>query len=680
MPFQERYVTKIIDLLKKSPKGMTTDGIARNLPLNRTSTAKYLNTLVISGQVEVQKLGPAKIFTLTRRVPVSQMLSVFPEAVIIVDQDHIIRESNSRFLTIGHVNRDEITGKKFETIALPEDLKVSLMPMITHPLSMQEPCIISTVNARHRKVHIRVTCVAVVFDDSTPGSALILEEVPVPGHGRTQKNGKSRKTKASLRDDCPECPVSGITFRKEQYRRIFEDLPVAFYRSDLEGNIVTANPAAARMAGYVSPGEVVGCMTTAEAYADPGDRELFLAELARDGKVINYPVTIRSVDGDLRYVTTSSWYCSDMQGNVVGIEGILHDITELRQREAALQERMERARSLIGQANCIVYSVNSGGILTCVSPNITMILGYETGDVIGRPFETFLHPDDIPGVRACIQHLCTAIHDPAGKEFRVQHKNGTWAWFTANASVIRNERGDLISFDGIAQDITTIKKAGIALLQANRQIVLLNSITRHDIVNRITVIRGYIGIVKMKFMDPGLLDLLKKIESGIEMIRSQIEFTKTYQDLGTRPPQWQDVAAVLPSSQVPATITLTTEITGIEVYADGVLAKVFFNLLDNTLRHGGNVTEIHILARCSGPGLTIVWADNGVGIPAEEKERIFEQGYGKNTGLGLFFVREILALTGITIAEIGEPGNGARFEIAVPQGMWRKGPSAAVNE
>jgi len=68
-----------------------------------------------------------------------------------------------------------------------------------------------------------------------------------------------------------------------------------------------------------------------------------------------------------------------------------------------------------------------------------------------------------------------------------------------------------------------------------------------------------------------------------------------------------------------------------------------------------------------------VCEDDGTGIPPGEKEKIFERGYGKNTGMGLFLSREILAITGISITGNGEPGKGARFEIRVPPGKFRKG-------
>lgn len=79
-----------------------------------------------------------------------------------------------------------------------------------------------------------------------------------------------------------------------------------------------------------------------------------------------------------------------------------------------------------------------------------------------------------------------------------------------------------------------------------------------------------------------------------------------------------------------------------------------------------------------GPDDTkIVWEDNGTGIPDEEKEQIFHRGYGKNTGLCLFLVREILSITGMMITETGSFGTGARFEIRVPPEKVRiRGPAA----
>ena len=109
-----------------------------------------------------------------------------------------------------------------------------------------------------------------------------------------------------------------------------------------------------------------------------------------------------------------------------------------------------------------------------------------------------------------------------------------------------------------------------------------------------------------------------------------------------------------------------------EVYADPLFEKVFYNLIDNALRYGGDqMKTIRVSSRESDTSLAIVCEDDGVGITAEDKKRLFTKGFGKNTGLGLFLSREILAITGITITENGTPGQGARFEITVPKGAYR---------
>ena len=102
-----------------------------------------------------------------------------------------------------------------------------------------------------------------------------------------------------------------------------------------------------------------------------------------------------------------------------------------------------------------------------------------------------------------------------------------------------------------------------------------------------------------------------------------------------------------------------------------MLEMVFSNLLDNSIRHGGPVTSVTVAYEETPEGLVITFADDGTGIPLEEKEAVFERGYGSNTGLGLFLVREILAITGIGIRETGTPGEGVRFEIVVPAVSYR---------
>ena len=111
----------------------------------------------------------------------------------------------------------------------------------------------------------------------------------------------------------------------------------------------------------------------------------------------------------------------------------------------------------------------------------------------------------------------------------------------------------------------------------------------------------------------------------------------------------------------------------IQIFADPLFEKVMYNLTDNTIRHGKTATEVYVSVTTDQDDIRIIWDDNGVGVPIDQKEMIFNRGFGKNTGLGLFLIREVLTITGMTIQETGEPGRGARFEITVPDGMWRYG-------
>ena len=255
-------------------------------------------------------------------------------------------------------------------------------------------------------------------------------------------------------------------------------------------------------------------------------------------------------------------------------------------------------------------------------------------------------------------------------EARWQRKDGAVIRVILNAALLNPQvpsEGTILT----ALDVTSRMMADDAMRMANKKLSLLSSITRHDILNKISVIDSNLIFIRKKGAPPEIESFLDKIGSTTRAIQTQIEFSRVYQDLGSTESRWQAVGKVLPFKMVPETVRFRAETGGAEVFADPMLQKVFFNLFDNSLRHGGTVHEIRILCRESETGLEILWEDDGVGIPATEKEMIFERGYGKNTGLGLFLVREILAITGITIIEIGVPGKGASFRISVPKGMYR---------
>lgn len=213
-----------------------------------------------------------------------------------------------------------------------------------------------------------------------------------------------------------------------------------------------------------------------------------------------------------------------------------------------------------------------------------------------------------------------------------------------------------------------------AFQTANRKLNLLSSITRHDIMNQLTALMGRVDLLTEEDCSEQVRTELEQERASIDTIRRLIEFTRDYQEIGVHAPQWQRVDAFHTDSRRQEElggIRITAELNGLEIYADPMLERICDNLVDNSVRHGGSVTEIRVSYRADGDGVTIVYQDDGIGVPPADKERIFEKGVGANTGFGLFLSREILAITGLSIHETGVHGQGARFEIRAPNGLYR---------
>jgi len=226
-----------------------------------------------------------------------------------------------------------------------------------------------------------------------------------------------------------------------------------------------------------------------------------------------------------------------------------------------------------------------------------------------------------------------------------------------------------ISEEQIGRQHDEVERYAHALARANRNLNLMYSITRHDILNHLTVLTGFMELAGTCITDPVVADYLKKQKCAAQAIYQSILFTRDYQDLGIHDPEWQNlqdlVTCVTAQANAPR-IRFIIALDGLEIYADPLLEKVFYNLIDNSLRHGGDVSAVTVSFQKNDRGVLLIYNDNGGGIPTDEKPHIFERGVGKNTGLGLYLVQEILALTDITVRETGEPGHGAQFEMQVP--------------
>jgi signal transduction histidine kinase len=228
----------------------------------------------------------------------------------------------------------------------------------------------------------------------------------------------------------------------------------------------------------------------------------------------------------------------------------------------------------------------------------------------------------------------------------------------------------------LENDIAERKKVEAALATANQKLNLLSQITRHDISNRVFALLVDIDLAKEYAEDVNLKDALEKLELTSLSIQDQITFTKDYQEIGAQAPSWHAVAPIVKHAAEQLDlqgVEIEIYLGNTEIFADSMIKKVFYNLIDNALRHGDHVTRIVFSSHETADGLVIVCEDDGVGVTPQDKTKIFAKGFGRDSGLGLFLIREILSITKISIQETGDYGKGARFEMLIPKGDYRLG-------
>jgi PAS domain S-box-containing protein len=229
------------------------------------------------------------------------------------------------------------------------------------------------------------------------------------------------------------------------------------------------------------------------------------------------------------------------------------------------------------------------------------------------------------------------------------------------------------------RDITETRRSEISLEQARKKMNLLNNVTFQDIQSAVFSLNAYHILIKQIQPESAISSFLEKEMALIRRITCSLDFAKNYQDMGMQPPRWQNVSQTFLfaiSHLNFLSITHTLDVGNLEVYADPLFEKVFFNLMENVIRHGTGSSAVRLWYRKKADGLVLFVEDNGIGIPQEEKQMIFDRGYGKETGLGLFLVREILSITGMSIKETGTYGQGTCFEIFIPREAYRFGSPA----
>ena len=456
---------------------------------------------------------------------------------------------------------------------------------------------------------------------------------------------------------------------EQQYRDLAELLPQMVFEMDRELNVTYANHHALDMLGltrddvrsgvnalsHILPSEQPRIMQNMEKMlrGEPGGNPEYTA-VRNDGST--FPIHIYAAP-ILR------------DNTITGFRGVIADISKWKKALSEKRESEARYQSLSEAAQDIIYIIDRNDNIVYLNSFGLSMLGKTAAEVTGKPRRSLF-----PESTSSHQYMNIQRVISTGKPLRIESTiplPDQEIWQDTHLVPLRDATGLITGVLGISRDISRLKLAEVALKRSNEKLNLLNSITRHDVANQLTILNGYIQLALTKGPDPVTADFLEKVAVAGETIQRQIEFTRAYQDLGRQAPDWFSLPEVI-SKAKPDGVTFTSLCMGYEVFADPMLEKVFFNLFDNALRHGERVTSMIVRCETDGEELKVIVEDDGIGIPLDLKQKIFKKGFGKNTGYGLFLVREILGITNISIHETGRHGSGARFEITVPAGGFRK--------
>jgi len=220
--------------------------------------------------------------------------------------------------------------------------------------------------------------------------------------------------------------------------------------------------------------------------------------------------------------------------------------------------------------------------------------------------------------------------------------------------------GLILTFD----DVTELKAL-------EEKLNIIASFTRHDVKNKLTTIKGTLYLMKSVLTaNSGAGKYLEKIATATEAIDRILDVAKIYHLIGSQKLEmidagqaFDDAASLFPDLKG---VKVQNEVKGLQVLSDQVLSVLFSNLIENTLKYGEKTTQIKVYFKEQPNFVELIYEDDGVGITFEEKEKLFQKGYGKGTGYGLYLIKKACKIYGWAIKEAGEPGKGVKFVMTIP--------------
>lgn len=424
-------------------------------------------------------------------------------------------------------------------------------------------------------------------------------------------------------------------------------------------------------------------------YQMPGkDRLEFLKEL----RVRSDTIPFISLTGKGREKVAVEARLIEPRGKKV-LQEVFSDVTEDKRTKKALRKSSEEARSLLEFQNKVIDTaivwidmLDREGNVTLWNRAAELVSGYSREEVFGhKRIWEWLYPDPeyrekiFAHAKRTIEHKESAMQD---FETVITCKDGvkkTISWYANN---VVDEKGEPVGSIAMGTDVTELREAERELKAAieklgimNEKLRVVGGLTRHDVRNKLSVISGNAYLAKKELVgNSKVQNYLREMEVAVGQVVRIFDFAKAYEMLGVEELVYVDVEktvneAVSLFSDLKG-VKVANDCHGLNVLADSLLRQLFYNLVDNSLKYGQKTTRIGIhYDEASQDELKLVYNDDGVGIPADEKPKLFKEGYstGGSTGYGLYLIGKMVEVYGWTIRETGTPGKGAEFTMIIPK-------------
>jgi len=406
---------------------------------------------------------------------------------------------------------------------------------------------------------------------------------------------------------------------------------------------------------------------------------------------------LRHLSGDYRYYFARGKTLRDDQGLPLRTTGVRTDITNLKTTELALAASERRFFMTFEQAPVGIAHIDSTGRFTRVNQKYCDILGFTPDEWLNLNFQDITHADDKAEEEADYARLKSKELESYTRENRSIRKEGSFVWVSRSVSIVWDEQGAFEYAIVIAEDISAKKMAEQALLESQRKLAESNrdleqfaAIASHDLQAPLRKVRVFCDMICESArgkVDASTLDLIDRSKAALasaqNLVKDLLSLAVINKD--ERPLREVDLSRVIyrvlgnldqEIKQKRAKITLGCIAT---VWGDEVqLEQLIQNLISNALKYqpAGQTPQIQIESACFDHAFCqFSIQDNGIGIPAEYQERIFEpferlhgkKGPYEGTGIGLSICKRIVERHGGTIAVDSEPGMGSRFTIRLPQ-------------